>query len=183
MTSEWEGQVSMFDADMEFGKMFPAHCQAQEKDTQAKTSQPSLKSSSVSQSRKPPLFLCLKKDGQQQDASTMRWESGLLPGESWMPNTGAFHKEGVAFASLQTSTDLTLQRLYLEKLNLTEAPSEVVNTHLPDILESSPDPKYNLSPKASMGILKRANRRGKELPEMLENALVEQSAATSTTER
>ena len=36
-------------------------------------------------------------------------------------------------------------------------------------------PKYSLSAKACQGILRRANQRGKELPELLEMALVEQS--------
>jgi hypothetical protein len=42
---------------------------------------------------------------------------------------------------------------------------------LSDILEASPDPKYLLSPKACSGILRRAERRGKALPEPLEAAL------------
>ena len=175
MTVLMDGQVSMFAPGTESGKMFPEPCQAPAKDTQVKTSQRSLKSSSGSQSRKLPLCLCLKKDGLQQDASTMSWESGLWPGESWTASIGECHSEEDAFVSLLTSTDSTLQRLYLEKLNTTEAPSEVVETHLSDILESDPDPKYNLSPKACQGILTRANRRGKKLPEMLERALVEQS--------
>ena len=150
--------------------------------TEVKTSQQSLKKQSVSQSRKLPLCLCLKKDGQQADSSTMRWESGLSHGGCWMPSIGEFRNAEGAFVSLLTSTDSTLQRLYLENLNTTEAPSEVVETHLSDILESDPDPKYNLSPKACRGIMNRANRRGKKLPEMLETALVEQSVAISTTD-
>ena len=47
-------------------------------------------------------------------------------------------------------------------------------THLSEILDESPDPKYSLSAKACRGILTRANRRGKELPEILRNALEEQ---------
>ena len=43
---------------------------------------------------------------------------------------------------------------------------------LSDILEDDPDPKYNLSWKACYGILKRAENRGKVLPEPLKEALV-----------
>lgn len=43
---------------------------------------------------------------------------------------------------------------------------------LSDILEYDPDPKYNLSWKACYGILKRAENRGKVLPEPLKDALV-----------
>ena len=39
------------------------------------------------------------------------------------------------------------------------------------ILEDSPHPKYSLSAKACQGILNRAERRGKKLPELLEQAL------------
>lgn len=43
---------------------------------------------------------------------------------------------------------------------------------LSDILEEDPDAKYNLSWKACYGILKRAENRGKILPEPLKEALV-----------
>jgi hypothetical protein len=56
-------------------------------------------------------------------------------------------------------------------VNTTEAPSEEIPSRLSDILEKNPDPKYNLSAKACQGILNRANRRGKTLPPMLQEAL------------
>ena len=166
-----EGQVNLCDLGLWSGKMSPEPSAA----TKEETLRQSLKRPSASQSRKLPLCLCLKRDGLQQDASTMRWENGLLLGESWMPSIGVCHNAGDAFVSFATSVDSTLQRLYLEKLNTTEKPSKIVETHLSDILEQNPDPKYNLSPKACQGILTRANRRDKKLPEMLEQALVEQA--------
>ena len=42
---------------------------------------------------------------------------------------------------------------------------------LSDILEESPDPKYLLSARACLGILNRAEKRGRELPEALRHAL------------
>ena len=63
--------------------------------------------------------------------------------------------------------------MYLAKANTAEAPCEEVTTHLSDILEENPDPKYELSPKACLGILTRANRRGKKLPKLLEEALIQ----------
>ena len=42
---------------------------------------------------------------------------------------------------------------------------------LSQILEVNPLTKYSLSPKACRGILRRAEKRGKELPEMLQKAL------------
>lgn len=52
-----------------------------------------------------------------------------------------------------------------------ESPSAAVESRLSQILEENPLPKYSLSEKACRGILRRAERRGKRLPEMLQNAL------------
>lgn len=50
-------------------------------------------------------------------------------------------------------------------------PNEQKN--LSEILESSVSEKYHLSPKACAGILRRAEKRGKELPPQLARALKE----------
>ena len=55
-----------------------------------------------------------------------------------------------------------------------------VKTLLSDILERNPDPKYNLSAKACQGMLRRAERRGKELPEILRKTLEAQCGASSS---
>ena len=55
-----------------------------------------------------------------------------------------------------------------------ESPSVAVESHLWQILEENPHPKYYLSAKAYQGILRRAEKRKKELPEMLKNALIRQ---------
>ena len=52
-----------------------------------------------------------------------------------------------------------------------ESPSVVVESRLSQILEDTPHPKYYLSAKACQGILRRAQRRGKELPPMQREAL------------
>lgn len=54
-------------------------------------------------------------------------------------------------------------------------PSVAVESHLWQILQDNPPEKYYLSAKACQGILRRAEKRGKALPEMLEKALKEQS--------
>ena len=54
-----------------------------------------------------------------------------------------------------------------------ETPKEDVESHLSQILEDNPHPKYFLSDRACLGILTRANRRGKKLPPMLEEALIQ----------
>ena len=144
--------MSMFGQDIWSGKMSPEPSAP----TKDKTSQQSLKKRSGSQNRKLPMWMCLKKDGQQADASTMKWESGALPGEFSMHSFGehpiSLYHNGVG------------------------------ESHLSQILEDSPHRKYSLSAKACQGILNRANRRGKKLPEMLETALVEQSRVPSKLE-
>ena len=56
-----------------------------------------------------------------------------------------------------------------------ESPNAVVESRLSQILEERPHTKYSLTPKACMGILRRAEKRGKDLPEALKKALLAQS--------
>lgn len=99
-------------------------------------------------SRKSPLFLSLRTDGQQPDASPMWEENGAL--------LGAF-----------------------SMLSFGECPSVENASHLSQILEASPRPKYSLSAKACLGIVRRAERRGKELPPLLKTALLNQAGQHS----
>ena len=55
-----------------------------------------------------------------------------------------------------------------------ECPKEDAESHLSQILEEMPHPKYCLSAKACQGILNRAKRRKKQLPLMLAVALKRQ---------
>lgn len=96
-----------------------------------------------------------------------------------MPSTGECPSGESGSAWSWISPD----RQHLESFSRThltgDAPGEPMPSRLSDILERDPDPKYRLSAKACQGILNRAQRRGKELPEKLEKALVEQSLALS----
>ena len=56
-----------------------------------------------------------------------------------------------------------------------ESPRHGVESRLSQILEDNPHQKYYLSAKACRGILNRAARRGKDLPEALKAALLSQS--------
>lgn len=60
-------------------------------------------------------------------------------------------------------------------LNTGESPSVAVVSSLSQILEDAPHPKYYLSRTACLGILRRAEARGKELPEQLFKALTIQA--------
>ena len=56
--------------------------------------------------------------------------------------------------------------------NISECPNDAIASSLSDILETGDlPPKYYLSPKACAGILRRAKRRGEDLPAMLAEAL------------
>ena len=58
-------------------------------------------------------------------------------------------------------------------LDTSEFHSGAVGSSLWQVLEEQPPPeRYFLSPRAAAGILKRAERRGKKLPEPLRRALV-----------
>ena len=61
-----------------------------------------------------------------------------------------------------------------------ESPKEENASLLSQILVEEAHPKYSLSAKACQGILNRASRRGKELPEILKQALENQAKAFQT---
>jgi len=110
-----------------------------------RTLPPSLKKSSKSQSREP-LCLCV-----------YRTEDGQNP--------GAITLKMVPGALLGEYTTHSFG----------ESPREENASRLSQILEVCPHPRYSLSAKACQGILNRAEKRGKELPEQLEAALREQA--------
>ena len=68
-------------------------------------------------------------------------------------------------------------------LNTGECPSVARESTLSQILEVNAPEKYFLSPKACAGILRRAERRGKELPTMLREALEEVIALSTNQEK
>lgn len=59
--------------------------------------------------------------------------------------------------------------------NTGESPNAAVVSRLSQILEETPQEKYCLSAKACQGVLRRAERRGKDLPEALKTTLIQQS--------
>ena len=150
-----------------YGKMSPEHSAA----TKEKTSRQSSRKSSGSKNRESVMCLCLRKtSGPQPGLYTMNWGDGASHGEYTMHSTGEYRKDESGSLLLRILTDSQQAPLYLA-LDSGEKPQEPVHTKLSEILETDPDPKYNLSAKACQGILRRAERRGKKLPEQLEQAL------------
>ena len=148
------------------GKTSLEPCQA----TTEKISEPCWKKPQGSQ-KKEFLFLDLRKDrsGVMQERSVAM--DGLLHGECMMHSIGEFRREESESVFLQISTGIPQQTCYL---NVSEKPIQTVATKLSDIIETDADPRFDLSEKACEGILRRANARGKKLPEVLEKALKEQ---------
>ena len=58
-------------------------------------------------------------------------------------------------------------------LNTGASPNAVRESTLSQIIIQSAPEKYSLSPRACAGIIRRAEKRGKELPDMLKEALME----------
>lgn len=163
MTSIVGEQLTLLDLDMPSTKMFP--------EQQAPTTEKTLDASSKKspKSSKPMLiFLDMRGNGLTQEASS--WTTEALLGLSPMRNIGEYRKEENVSVSYVTSTDLQHQGFCLT-LNLSERPRVANPTLLSEVLEEEADAKYNLSSKACKGILNRANKRGKKLPEILEEAL------------
>lgn len=120
-------------------------CPEHSQATEEKTLRQSSKRSSASRNRKPPILKCLKKAGTPGGDTTMKWED-----------------DGAWLGECMTR-------------NTGESPNVAVVSRLSQILEETPQEKYSLSAKACQGILRRAERRGKDLPETLKAVLLMQS--------
>jgi len=151
-----DGQRSWSDRDSWFGKMF----QELLAPTEEKTSKPSLQRSQESSKQKLPMFLYLtKENGANPDAS---WVTEMT--DSLFPSLGDYTMR--SFGE-QPST-------LMDECGIEEHRNGVSVSHLSQILEEDVLPKYYLSARACQGILNRADKRGKPLPEILREALEEQ---------
>lgn len=99
------------------------------------------------------------------------------------PVLKCLQKAGLPGAATATWTDDGAWLGEYTTRNTGECPSVAVESRLSQILEATPHTKYCLSARACQGILNRAARRGKDLPEMLKAALIRQSQEVSPQER
>ena len=120
--------------------------------TKGKTSKPSSRKSSASKNRILPMCLCLTR------------------GNGQSPDASTMRWEDGALLGEYTMHSFG------------ESPNEENASLLSQILEDSAPPKYSLSAKACLGILRRAERRGKELPAELKLALLRQSRSKNEQE-
>ena len=99
-----------------------------------------------------------------------------------LKQSAALPKKGYLFLDLRKASGIT-QDAWLAMdgalpggstmLNTGECPSVARESTLSQILQANVPEKYFLSAKACAGILRRAEKRGKELPVMLKKALEE----------
>lgn len=163
MTYGMAEQLTLFDQDTQFMKTYPEPCPRTKEKTSDASSKHSHKSSKA-------MFASLDLRGNGPTAEALSWTTDRLLGASMTHGTSESRSEGSASVSWLTSTDLLHQGFCLT-LNLSEHPRVANPTLLSEILEDEADPRYNLSSKACKGILNRASKRGKKLPEILEEAL------------
>ena len=157
-----DGQVTWSDLGILCGKMFVAHTAA----TEDETSTPCWKKLRVSQNQ-DFLYLDCRKSGNGQNQEPLTVMGGLSLGELTTLRTG------------EKPSETAVQ----EMLSVWGPHSVAEESRLSQILEANPLPKYNLTAKACLGILRRAERRGKDLPKLLKAVLIRQSQGASPQER
>lgn len=157
-----DGQVTWSDLGISCGKTWSEPLAA----TKEKTSQPCWKKLRVSQNQDFLYLDCRESgNGQKQEPSTVM--GGLSLGELTTLRTG------------EKPSETAVQ----EMLSVWGPHSVAEESRLSQILEVNPLPKYNLTAKACQGILRRAERRGKDLPKLLKAVLIRQSQGASPQER
>lgn len=158
MIYEMDGQMSLFDQDSSSGKM----CQELSPQTREKTSELSSKRSQGSKI-KMPLFLDLRTaNGQPAEAS---WGMGI-------PSVGGYSTYSIGELPTSVMTECRLN---------SEHHRGVGESRLSQILTpNGVHQKYYLSEAACQGILRRAENRGKELPDILRKALENQASVSGS---
>ena len=151
-TEETGDQITFFDQDLWFSKM--------SKDCFPQTMEKTSESSSKRRQELPtvvPQFLDCRPD-----------RLGLTQEPLW-------DLDGLSLGGYMTDSfgESPSSRLMAE-WSREVLPNAVEDSVLSQILEENPPPRYSLSPRACQGILNRAGKRGKELPKILHDALMEQ---------
>lgn len=169
-------QMTFADLGLWFGKTPPERSAP----SKERTLPPSLKKRLGLSPKQSPYCKFLRVDGPSGEVSPTLTDDGALLGELWTLNTGEEPSESEILALLwsavrrnaaggsfllPTSTEELLRLYCSEKATLTET------------LEDNADEKYKLSVRACEGILRRSEKRGKALPEVLDHALKQQIEA------
>ena len=123
-----------------------------------------------------------------QDSQCGRMSQALFPqmaakiSEPSLKNSAKSKPQQYLFLNLQSGQRrekswemISLSPTEHSTLNTGEFPNEENVSTLSQILMADVHPKYYLSPRACLGILRRASERGKQLPEVLKIALERQA--------
>lgn len=174
MTDALEGQECLFGPDTWSGRTSMGSGPAVPR--RERTSPSSSKRSSKSASRKPFIFMSVSRteDGPLPGATTLKMEAGPWPIVPWMPSSSEPRRDDAGLLCWQISTEPRLQSFSLT-LNCSEKPRNPNPTKLIQVLEEDPPDRFRLSVKACIGILNRAERRRKQLPVELKDALERQA--------
>lgn len=149
-------QMSIFDLVSSFGKMSQEHLPQ----TEDKILEPSWKN--FVESKKTTFqFLCLTAES-GRIAERSSTTASLLRGDLWTLNTSEYLNAGSVSPSWSITAEATPRTYYYRESRLSE------------ILQTDASEKYYLSARACEGILRRADKRGKELPDVLKAALENQ---------
>lgn len=168
MCIELTGQMSFVECpDLWYGRTSQELSAAENQ--RERTSESSWKLLSASQGI-PLLCLSLQKESGRKPESSSATDT-VSHGDSTTHASGAFRKEEGESLWSWILTAIPLPISFLSDYHVGEAPIDPIPTHLREVLEYDPDPKYDLSARAAEGIIRRATDRGKTLPEMLETAL------------
>ena len=128
-------------------------------------------------------LLCGKMSSERSAATEERISESSLKSlqksSSRQPRCLRLKKEDGTTPTVMWETDGALLT-ELSTRNIGECPSVAVESTLSQILEANVHGKYYLSAKACAGILRRAERRGKDLPEVLRLALERQASMDTT---
>lgn len=126
--------------------------------------------------------LLFGKTSQERSQATKEWTSVLFWRNIQSPKFQYLNLESGPQPEWLEADDAMLHGEPL-MLNIGESPSVAQESSLSQILQKPEDvpQKYYLSPKACIGILRRAKQRGKELPMQLKKALEAQGGGVFTT--
>ena len=103
----------------------------------------------------------------------------IVDPDSDVPRLAEGQRVGAEWGAFWETDGLSLGKY--TTVSFGEFPKEGVDCALWQILEVNPLPKYSLSEKACRGILNRAEKKGKELPKTLKEALIQQITRTNPT--
>jgi len=111
------------------------------------------------------------------------WARYVQRGFSWRMFPGFYPRTGETISASSSTpfrgSGMAWRGEYLTA-DTSESPSGAVGSTLSDILETSVPRRFYLSPRAAAGILRRAERRGRELPTALREALEALATGTGT---